>query len=229
MIATLRQGGFFEPSLVRLATGDDAKLAAAAMSALGSATGEASLDALERGLDHDDSRVRANAVEALAARASAEHLSRFTELAQSHDEANRPRANAIAAILDQEPEAAAKALVQMLKDDRTAHRHSALWVAKSEGMVDVARHVAEMSISDPDETVRQRASQVINDLLGLMQEERESTGSPAASASEPDGHAHGDTPRSFWPRPTEMAGASSNSRRCAPRWTRSASIGAALP
>ena len=66
IVATLAQGAFFEPALIELIASDDPRVVASAVRALGDCTSDASREILALALSHDDERIRANAVEALA-------------------------------------------------------------------------------------------------------------------------------------------------------------------
>src|SRR5690606_8527026 len=100
-----------------------------------------------------------------------EHVDQLVKMVD--DPQNRPRANAIAALLDLRTADAVASLRRMLDDQRPAHRHSALWLVETVGVLDLARHVAELSISDPDANVKRRANRVIEQLLALLTRQRE--------------------------------------------------------
>ncbi len=121
---------------------------------------------LEGALSHADSRVRANAVESLDQLKSTKHLEQLLEMA-NRDE-GRPRANAIGSLMNMRAGDALEALVRMLNDPRPKQRTSALWLVDQLGLTDVARHVAEMSITDPDREVKTRAGGVIHHLIDAM-------------------------------------------------------------
>ena len=83
-------------------------------------------------LSDEDSRVRANAIEALektAAPETSQKISRFVQ-----DENNRVRANAIKALLHWKVASAQQAIDEMLGDSRPQHRSSAQWVAHQMGI-----------------------------------------------------------------------------------------------
>jgi len=86
----------------------------------------------------------------------------------ARNEDNRPRANAISALMGIRHPEAADALSAMLVDRRARHRISALWVVGQNDMLSLAGHVAELSISDPDREVKSRAEVVVRYLMGLM-------------------------------------------------------------
>ncbi len=166
IISGLNQGAFFEPALIQLTQEGDEKVASAAVRALGAAGSSRAYGVLREMLDHADARVRANAVEALAEADAALCADRFADMADRED--NRPRANAIAALMQMRRPEAMGTLTRMLHDARPRHRTSALWLVETMGLVEAARHVAELSISDEDDAVKDRADRVIRELLELM-------------------------------------------------------------
>ncbi|MFI4861391.1 MAG: HEAT repeat domain-containing protein [Phycisphaerales bacterium JB063] len=163
IVAMLGQGGFFEPAMLELAGSDDPRIVASAIRALGDCTSEQSKRVLELALEHDDARIRANAVEAIAKSDASRHLSALIALAD--DDQQRPRANAIKALLELSARDALPALTKMLSDLRPEHRVSALWLIDELGLLQLARQVAEMSITDDDARVKQRAGHVIQHLI----------------------------------------------------------------
>jgi HEAT repeat protein len=166
MIAHLNQGEFFEQALDRLARDSDEKVASAAVRALGTAASESAAGTLMTSLDHGDARVRANAVEALERLQSTQHIHRLVEMAEEDE--HRPRVSAIKALMQMKTSDALHALSKMLRDKRSMHRVSALWLVESMGLLEVARQVAEMSLSDPDKKVKGRADHVIHGLIDTM-------------------------------------------------------------
>ncbi len=163
IIHTLNQAPLFESALLALATGPDEVVAATAISALGGLTTDAALSSIEAALTHTDARVRANAVEALAQAQSARHITQLMSMARS--DVGRPRANAIKALLAMRAGEALSALTTMLDDHQPDQRISALWLVETLGLLDVARQVAEMSLTDPEPRVKARADRVITRLL----------------------------------------------------------------
>ncbi|MEX0887137.1 MAG: HEAT repeat domain-containing protein [Phycisphaeraceae bacterium] len=164
IIHGLNQGPFFEAALTELAASADEVVASAAVRALGSAESPEAVESLEAALEHPDARVRANAVEALSQVRSTRHVQTLVQMATA-DKAARPRANAIDALLQMRTSDAIRGLSRMLADPRPGHRASALWLVQQAQMLTLARHVAEMSLGDPDTEIRQRARAVIRELL----------------------------------------------------------------
>jgi len=166
VVDQLDHAATYERELLILVESDDSHAASAAVRILGGCDSIEAKAAIDRALAHADSRVRANALEALERHLSHRHLATLTTMAQRED--NRPRANAIRLLIREHSDTALHALTHMLADDRPRHRTSALWLAKSMGVVQIAPHVAEMSISDADPQVRAKAADAITTLLHHM-------------------------------------------------------------
>ncbi len=164
IIGELNQGLLLQDTLFRLCRDSDPKVVSAAVKALGSADPAKALPVIEAALQHEDARVRANAVEALAQLDAGRHADVLASMTTEH-EANRARANAIQALMQMRAGEALQALSRMLGDPRAEHRASALWLVETMGIAEVAREVAEMSISEPDPKVRKKASAVIQAVI----------------------------------------------------------------
>lgn len=167
IISELNQGLLLQDTLLRLCRDSDAKVVSAAVKALGSADPEKALPVIEAALKHEDDRVRANAVEAIAHLDASRHADVLASMTDER-EANRARANAIQALMQMRTGEALQALSRMLGDPRAEHRASALWLVETMGVAEVARDVAEMSISEPDPKVRKKAGAVIQAVIQNM-------------------------------------------------------------
>ena len=66
----------------------------------------------------------------------------------------------------------------MLGDNRANHRISALWLVDELGILQLARLVAEMSLKDTDDQVKQRANQVIQHLIEDLDHQTNNRPSP---------------------------------------------------
>eukprot|EP00752_Nemacystus_decipiens_P013601 g12059.t1 len=181
IIAALNQGSFFEEAILELCTSHDERIVASAIKALGGCTSEAAHQALKLAMEHDDTRIRANAIEAISHTQATENLDKLLELAQESEQ--RPRANAIKALLELRARDALPSLSRMLGDNRANHRISALWLVDELGILQLARLVAEMSINDTDEQVKQRAGQVIQHLIEDLDHQANNRLSPRESGS----------------------------------------------
>ena len=177
MIYTLNQGAFFIEALKVLIKDDDDRVTSAAARALGTADKEEASSSLREALDHTDNRVRANAVEALYEMDPSDYIDKLIEMANVDD--NRPRANAIGVLLEMKMLGAIDLLKDMLSDSRTEQRISALWLIQRIDLVEVAQYVAEISISDPDSQVRQRAGNVIQHLIKTLEQDPNAPIEPA--------------------------------------------------
>jgi len=159
-------------------------VAATAAAALGSIPERATLPLIHAALEHQDPRVRANAVESLerlCASIETDPTTRLTEIKQSPE--HRARANAIRALvrlrLSDEPLAGASDdLGRMLTDDRVPHRLAAVWLAErllcdprreagpnSPAWQAAARGVAALARDGTEPHVRARASRCARRLL----------------------------------------------------------------
>lgn len=167
IIGELNQGLLLQDTLFRLCRDSDPKVVSAAVKALGSADPARALPVIEAALEHEDDRVRANAVEALAQLDAGRHADVLASMTTER-EANRARANAIQALMQMRTGEALTALSRMLGDPRAEHRASALWLVETMGVAGVAREVAEMSISEPDPKVRKKAAAVIQAVIQNM-------------------------------------------------------------
>lgn len=188
IIRLLNQAEFFEPALIELAGNGDDMIASAAVRALGTSQSPLAASTLQRALEHSNSRVRANAVEALHQQQYDSHVDRLVEMSETDD--NRPRANAIGALMEMRFGDAIASLANMLNDERPMHRVSALWLVDHLGLHDMARHVAELAVEDSDANVRHRANQVVHRMIESMRSQSRSEGvdgdihdAPAGSAA----------------------------------------------
>lgn len=167
IISELNQGLLLQDKIRQLCRDSNPRIVASAIRALGSADPDRALPVIEMALDHEDDRVRANAVEALAQLDTGRHADLLANMTTER-EANRARANAIHALMQMRAGEAIQALSRMLCDTRPEHRASALWLVQEMGVAEVARDVAEMSITEPDKTVREKAGHVIQNIIGQM-------------------------------------------------------------
>ncbi|MEM1166213.1 MAG: HEAT repeat domain-containing protein [Planctomycetota bacterium] len=155
-------GASLEQQLIGAVSAGDPACAAKALKLLARVKGTRADRAIAVALGHEDPRVRAEAVEAAAGRASI-----VLELeALARDETPRVRANAVRAMLAKEDTSAGvDALVAMLRDERSAHRRSALWVAERSGHPAVASMVAEALRGEGDASLRRRAARCARRVL----------------------------------------------------------------
>jgi hypothetical protein len=141
--------------LLHMAASDDARIASAAIAALGEARSAPGKDMLRAALRHENARVRANAVEAMCASGvdAAPLAATFTG-----DRANRPRANAVLGLLRQHRGAALPHLRAMLDDPDPLHRVSGVWVVRRARVIEVAMDLRRLIETDLVAEVRNRAA-----------------------------------------------------------------------
>lgn len=176
-----------ESMLVAMASqkpGDDAarRVVATAASALGRARGTSGQRTLERLLESDDPRVRANSVEALGRRLRSAgpagwpaHTAARLAACEAPPQHHRVRANALREAWHLGPAArrAGVGLLAMLHDQRDMHRLAGAWLAgrvrasapvrdplRGEWPAIVAR-VQDLSHDDPQPTIRRRAADAL--------------------------------------------------------------------
>ena len=152
--------------LAAIATRNE-KVAATAVSILAFVQSDSATQTLNACLSHPDARVRANAVEAVNRRTRA-----VAPDSAWQSDAARERCNAVRTLFDRtEPKLRAQGLVlldSMLKDDRPAHRRSALWLAGRIGAAQSAHRIASIASSDADPAVRAAARRTARQLLARM-------------------------------------------------------------
>lgn len=180
IIHTLNQGPLFEPTLLALSRDLDEVVVSTVARALGTCDTPSSVEALEKLLRHADSRVRANAIESLHHLKSTRHVDRLLDMAEHED--NRPRANAIHALMEMRTGEALTSLARMLAHPQAAQRTSALWLIDHLGLIELSRHVAEMSITDRDDKVKRRAGEVIQHLITALRSDAHRRGDSQGAA-----------------------------------------------
>ncbi|MBX3372741.1 MAG: HEAT repeat domain-containing protein [Phycisphaeraceae bacterium] len=128
-------------------------VAASAISALGSLPAPPARP-LALALRHENPRVRANALDAMAGRRTLARILR-PYLDERH---NRVRAAAIRALLRLGSPEARPALDEMLEDSHPLHRVSAIWAARAGRALPVLSRLDAMAAGDPLTAVRDRAA-----------------------------------------------------------------------
>ncbi len=118
---------------------------------------------LHAALRDADSRVQANAVEALQELAGADDQTKRLLRSQLQSPNHRVRANAVVAMLAQADSTAVDSLKEMLESPVAADRLSALWVIQRLQLSNLTEALGVFADQDPDWRVRRRASS----LLGL--------------------------------------------------------------
>ncbi|MCL4220599.1 MAG: hypothetical protein KJZ65_04440 [Phycisphaerales bacterium] len=188
-----------EPELLELAVGEDARVAATAVAALGDLGSDSARAGIDRSLRAEDDRVRANAVEAgVRSAPRAEHAGALLDVRMygvmielKGDPHHRVRANALRGLIEHTGVDRAGAVIdsagvdglrEMLEDDRSMHRLAGLWLAertlsgpgraRAGACYDwMCRRVAGIATRDGDEMVRTRAVRCARRLLAGMRGE----------------------------------------------------------
>ena len=156
--------------LIHCANGSAHHVAPAAIAALGQVRDPQAESVVVDAVNHASPRMRANAIEAIAAspRRTAMPMGtgRFQELLESHanEDSARPRANAIKALVNLAPSVGYRKLRMMLADDRPEHRSSAVWVTRSLRLDQQEDRLLDLATNDPVDSIRHDA----RDALALL-------------------------------------------------------------
>ncbi len=144
-----------EAPIIRLSACGDPHVASSAVAALADGRAPRRVTAARAALGHPDSRVRANAVEALGQidPDAEDRLGRYCD-----DPDNRARANAVLALLRRGRGEAEGALRDMLRDGDALHRVSGVWVARRGRAAPAAGELRRMARRDEIPEVRARAA-----------------------------------------------------------------------
>lgn len=124
---------------------------------------------LETILNDTDPRVRANAVEVLEAKHRVDFVPLLAQRARTAP--NRERANAIKALHRMRVGTASSQLLNMLRDERSEHRMSALWAMRQIGWWQALNEVANIAKADADLRVRRYALNVLRGVAELLKEQ----------------------------------------------------------
>ncbi|MFI5381003.1 MAG: HEAT repeat domain-containing protein [Tepidisphaerales bacterium] len=123
---------------------------------------------LERVLNDEDPRVRANAIEVLETRQRVEFVPMLTQRAMTSS--SRERANAIRALHRMKVGTASQQLVNMLQDERPDHRISALWALRQIGWWQLINEVGRLAKTDTNLRVRRYAMSVLRGVSEMLGE-----------------------------------------------------------
>jgi HEAT repeat protein len=170
---------FTEP-VQRLAHDPDPVVRGLAVGALWQLPGATTERLLRAAINDPDDRVVANAVEGMDRLDVADRVA-LTE-PKLGSPSSRVRANAVKSLLRAELRQAGEVLLDMLADPSAAHRLSALWVVERIRSRAALGRVRGMSIADPDQRVKERASRICSHVAcGLT---------PGTQSSEARGPVH---------------------------------------
>jgi HEAT repeat protein len=164
MIAVLPSIMPFRGQIIVLCGHADVRIASTAVKLVGRLEDPRLKDLLEAAAHHDDPRVRATAIESMAALRIAHHSKQV--LSMIHSRHNRERANAIKAISEFDFNTAKDCLFRMLADNNPLHRISALWVVEQLALPELFRQVSVLARRDSNTRVRKRAADILESLTG---------------------------------------------------------------
>jgi HEAT repeat protein len=148
-----------QPAFIQLCIDSNPRLRSKAVAALGELNVMPQGVLLERVLNDSDARVRANAIEVLEAKPKAEYVPLLAERARNSH--NRERANAIKALHRMKVKTASGQLLNMLRDQRSEHKISAMWALKQIGWWQLLNEVGQLAKSDESLRVRRYALAVL--------------------------------------------------------------------
>ncbi len=154
LVRRLRWSATLQRELIAQSAGTDPHVASAAVVALRDVASTPSVEAIRVALGHDDARVRANAIESLM-RLDRRGIELILPMLSTRQ--NRPRANAVRALLAVRPAKGLPQLRAMLADPDPLHRISGVWAARRARAVPVAHKLQQLATQDRFPQVRVRA------------------------------------------------------------------------
>lgn len=155
----------FREPIERLCVNPNAKVRSKAAALLASHDAPDS-GILDRMLDDADARVRANAIEVVEKKQSTTHVGLLD--ARTRSPSGRERANAIKAMHGMGIAAATGHLHEMMQDQRSEHRISALWAIRQAGLWTLLRDVGAMAQGDENLRVRRYAVALLKGVVEQM-------------------------------------------------------------
>ncbi len=162
IIRDLHLAAAFENEIYEAAKDSDSVIRSMAIPLLGILDTSAGRRIIQAALSEPDTRVQANAVEAMEASLSPDKIERISPKLKSDD--NRVRANAVKAMLKLGVREAAEELLDMLKSEDCQDRISALWVVERMQLGGVLERLKVVAQSDQDQRVRNRAKRIIEEV-----------------------------------------------------------------
>ncbi len=152
----------FAERIYQLSHDSQAEVRSAAVAACAKLPNATTRQILHKALYDRDTRVQANAVEAVDQAGGKGKADELLPKLASPD--NRVRANAVRALLKAGVREAAETLLRMLTDRDRAQRVSALWLIEQMGLFTLTTRIARMAACDDDVVVRHRAQNMIERL-----------------------------------------------------------------
>jgi HEAT repeat protein len=159
VVQELGLGEQMRQSIVPLCSHPNAKVRSKAVALVGEVPSVGPDVLLDKVLNDADPRVRANAIEVLETRRSAQYVPMLTQRARSAH--SRERANAIKAMHHMRVNTASTQLLAMLRDPRPEHRISALWALRQIGWWQLVNEVGNIAKTDGNLRVRRYALGVL--------------------------------------------------------------------
>jgi hypothetical protein len=165
IVQELGLGESMRQAILPLCSHPHAKVRSKAVALVGEVPSVASEMLLEKVLNDGDPRVRANAIEVLENKRSAQYVPLLTQRARSAH--SRERANAIKAMHRLKVSTAVTQLLAMLRDERPDHRISALWALRQIGWWQLVNEVGRIAKGDVNLRVRRYALGVLKGVAEL--------------------------------------------------------------
>lgn len=157
-------------TLILLCNDSHPRLRSKAVMSVGQMTGVPPDLLVDRLLNDNDARVRANAIEVLEAKSNGKLLEVLVQRARAAN--NRERANAIKAMHSMKVGGVSEQLLGMLRDERPQHRVSAMWALNKVGLWQLLAEVGKLAKSDDDQRVRRYALTVLRSVADLARTKR---------------------------------------------------------
>ncbi len=169
----LELAGELHGQFVRLCADPNPRIRSKAVHVLGTLPSMPGDVLLERVLNDQDARVRANAIEVLEAGKRTDYIPMLTAKARSHDAHNRERANAIKALARMHVGNASTQLLEMLQDPRPEHKISAMWALRQVGVWALLGEVGKIAKADGDAKTRRYAVTLLRGIAELVAQNRQ--------------------------------------------------------
>ena len=158
------------PMLAQFCTDPNPRVRSKAVAMLGELPSAPSDVLVERLLNDNDSRVRANVIEILESKQDARFVPVLAERALAAS--SRERANAIKAMHRMKVSTATTQLLNMLRDERPEHRISALWALRQIGWWQLLNEVGKLAKSDGNLKVRRYALAILKTVAEQLKEKK---------------------------------------------------------
>lgn len=162
LVVRLQMASALHKQLIVQASCSDSHIAAAAVAALGEAPTVATIASVRAALSHRDARVKANAIES-SMRIDPSAIGLIAPMVGVRE--NRPRANAVRALMRTKSSAGLPQLKAMLSDPDPLHRISGIWAAQRSGTLAIMSQLQKLSKRDHFPEIRSRADVAMKFLL----------------------------------------------------------------